>query len=301
MPDECTMRYLGNVATDHVFDGRVLDIEVAMFRLRSGRLLFVPTLALLGCLSASVATTWFDGAGPDDTATWPSSRFRTIPPGAPLPDDGTCARLVQPTPETVPDNAPFNATPGRRRLPGDFFDPDSHDPRANADVASRVSGAYTGTTGEILQWLACKWGIDEQIVRAQAVMESSWRQTMKGDWSTNAADCAPAHGPGVDGRPGQCPESWGILQVRYQFFSGAFPDAVASTPFNGDTAYAVWRACFEGYETWLRDTAPRGRPYRPGDAWGCVGRWYSGEWHTAPASRYISCVRGIVAGREPCP
>lgn len=271
-----------------------------MFRLRSSRLLIVPTIALLASLSASVPTTPFAGASPDETVTWPASRFGMIPPGAPLPDDETCARSVQPTPENVPENAPFNATRGTRRLPDTFFDPDSHDPRANTDIASRVHGAYTGTTGEILQWLACKWGIDERLVRAQAIMESSWRQTKMGDWSTNAADCAPGHGLGADGRPGQCPESWGVLQVRYQYFRGAFPDAIASTAFNGDTAYAVWRACFEGYESWLQDTAPRGQRYRPGGAWGCLGRWYSGEWHTAAARDYISCVRRIVDGREPC-
>ena len=29
---------------------------------------------------------------------------------------------------------------------------------------NQVTGNYTGTTDEILQWVACKWGIDEDVV-----------------------------------------------------------------------------------------------------------------------------------------
>ena len=38
----------------------------------------------------------------------------------------------------------------------------------------RVTGNFTGTTDEIIQWAACKWGIDEDIVRAQMAKESWW-------------------------------------------------------------------------------------------------------------------------------
>jgi autotransporter family porin len=202
--------------------------------------------------------------------------------------------------ETRRGNAVYNATAGRITLPETFFDAGSHDPRATTRIAARVTGGFTGTTPEILQWTACKWGVDEAIVRAQAQMESSWRQRMKGDWTTEARYCAPGHGLGVDGRPGQCPESWGILQVRYRFFQGAFPDAIRSTAFNADTAYAVWRACYEGYEWWLADFAAPGHTYKAGDAWGCLGRWYSGQWHDELAERYIDCLKRLVHGRPPC-
>jgi len=162
-----------------------------------------------------------------------------------------------------------------------------------------VTGAYTGTTPEILQWVACKWGIDENLVAAQARVESSRQQAMLGDWSRVASHCAPGHGLGVDGRPGQCPESFGVLQVRFRFFSGAFVDAITSTAFNVDTAYAVWRACYEGYEWWLRDVAAPGHVYRPGDGWGCIGRWYSGRWYGAEAEAYISEVQRVLRGEEP--
>ncbi|HEU4424938.1 MAG TPA: hypothetical protein VFR67_20615 [Pilimelia sp.] len=301
--------------------------------------MWVPTLAVIGCLAASAAPSGsarstadrdavpagraaaqpapdaaaHGAAGPQAAAPAPlapgsvagstaaPARFRTLPPGAKLPGDARCAARVRPTEEDEPVNLAYNATLGSIRLPADFFDPASHDPRANTKIGRRVTGAYTGTTPEILQWVACKWGIDERYVRAQAFVESSRRQTMKGDWTTNPDLCAPGHGLGVDGRPGECPESWGILQVRYQFFSDAFPDAISSTAFNADTAYAVWRACYEGYEWWLRDAAAPGRKYRAGDHWGCIGRWFSGKWHDPLAEHYIDCVRRVVQGREPCP
>ena len=205
-----------------------------------------------------------------------------------------------PAAETTAANTSYNRVAGRRRLPASFFPEGSGDPRAAAKITARVTGAYTGTTPQILRWVSCKWGIDERLVAAQVALESSHRQAMRGDWTRNAAHCAPGHGLGVDGRKGQCPESFGILQVRYRFFKGAFPDAVRSTAFNADTVYAVWRACYDGYEWWLRDAAAPGHRYRAGDAWGCLGRWYSGQWYGPSAERYIACAKNVFYRREPC-
>ena len=63
-----------------------------------------------------------------------------------------------------------------------------------------------------------------------------------------------------------------------------------------DAAYATWRGCFEGRETWL-NTVERGRDYAAGDAWGCFGRWFSGRWYTAPALEYIAAVQDYLARR----
>ena len=144
--------------------------------------------------------------------------------------------------------------------------------------------------------MACKWGIDEDIVRAQAAKESWWFQNAKGDWTTNPAICPPSHPIGADGRPGQCPESNGLLQIRWQYFTAAYPEVETSTAYNADVAYAVWRACFEGRETWL-NTVDRGRTYAAGDAWGCVGRWFSGRWYTQPSLDYIAAVNDYLNQR----
>jgi hypothetical protein len=59
---------------------------------------------------------------------------------------------------------------------------------------------------------------------------------------------------------------------------------------NADTAYAIWRACFDGYQHWL-NSVPHVGTYKAGNAWACVGRWYAGRWRTPPAEQYIAKVR----------
>jgi autotransporter family porin len=243
--------------------------------------------------TATPAPTTQPTATPLPTATPGTGRyFSTLPVGAALPSDAECAAAVKRRPENKRVNATYNATRGNQTLPSNFL---SGDPRVNT-LTARVNGNFTGTTDEILQWAACKWGVDEDMVRAQAAIESWWRQTTKGDWTTNANNCAPGHGLGVDGRPGECPESFGILQNRYPYEKGAWPGIDTSTAFNADTAYAIWRACYEGYEWWLNDVE-RGQQYAAGDAWGCMGRWFAGRWHTQPAEDYIGRVKGYLSQR----
>ena len=146
-----------------------------------------------------------------------------------------------------------------------------------------MTGSYVGTTDQILQWAACKWGFDEDAIRAQAATESWWHQDAMGDWTTDANACAPGHPLGADGRAGQCPESMGIMQVRTQYHRDWIDDAIASTAYNVDITYAIMRSCYEGYETWL-NTVERGRTYAAGDMWGCFGRWLAGRCTPNPPS-----------------
>jgi hypothetical protein len=219
--------------------------------------------------------------------------FHTLPPGAALPSGAQCARWVRarPVAENKHMNASYDKATGEPVGPG-FLAGDA--PQADQLIAPRIHGDFTGTTAEILRWAACKWGIDQDIVYAQAAVESWWRQTTLGDWESGG--CPPGHGPGVDGKPGLCPQSWGILQDRYPYEQGSWPGIAASTAMNADTAYAIWRSCFDGYETWL-NTVQHVGTYRAGDAWGCVGRWFAGRWHTAPAQQYIASVRKYLRER----
>jgi autotransporter family porin len=223
------------------------------------------------------------------------ARFATLPPGAALPSGSQCATWVRtrPYPENKGANRRANQTTGHPVGAG-FFQGD--DPRAGTRIAARVDGQFTGTTREILRWAACKWGVDEDLVLAQAAIESWWQQGTLGDWTGDASRCAPGRGPGVDGRPGQCPESFGILQNRYPYERPAWPGIASSTAMNADLAYGIWRTCFEGYEGWL-NTVDRGRDYTAGDAWGCVGRWFSGRWHVAAGEQYAGRVRGYLDQR----
>jgi hypothetical protein len=217
------------------------------------------------------------------------SHFGTLKPGSKLPSDAQCATWVRAKPmkESKGVNRAANARTGQH-VGGSLFSGDTA--KARSYIAPRIDGNFTGTTAEILRWTACKWGIDESIVFAQAAIESWWRQDTLGDWDSDASACPPGHGLGADGKAGQCPQSYGILQDRWPYMKPGWPGFGRSTAMDADLAYGTWRACFEGYETWL-NTVDRGQNYAAGDAWGCVGRWFSGRWHTAAGDGYVSRVR----------
>lgn len=196
-----------------------------------------------------------------------------------MPSDAACAASVGAATENRPDNLTANHTLGvQQNLTSPY------------STFSRVDGAFTGTTDQIIQWVACKWGIDENVVRAQASVESWWHQSALGDWSTSG--CAPNYPINYDpiNHPGQCPQSVGILQVRYPYWTNGFPYVETSTAYNLDYAYAQWRACYEGMEGWLNTVTHTGT-YTAGDLWGCVGVWFAGRWHTTDANNYIIAVQ----------
>src|SRR5215510_7046854 len=207
------------------------------------------------------------------------SSFATLPPGSALPSDANCAARVrrsswEPRPENFLANNTNVYAQGDRLSGSDL---------QQYGYEQRVTGNFTGTTDEIIQWAACKWGIDENIVRAQAVQESDWVQSALGD-------CLGGTVPDTHG----C-QSVGLLQVRGADIPpthpGTWPYAYLSTAFNLDYAYGVWRACYEGRETWL------GNGYHSGDVWGCIGRWFSGNWYLT-SQAYISSVQTILANED---
>ncbi len=260
------------------------------------------TAALRAGVAAMLAVTVAAGCGSSsspslkdpypNTAKGPAF-FRTLPPGSALPSGARCARWVRARPlaESKGVNLPFNHTPGQP-VSGNFLASD--EPQADQQIVPRINGDFTGTTAEILRWAACKWGISQDIVFAQAAVESWWRQTTLGDWQTSG--CPPGHGPGVDGRPGLCPQSWGILQNRYPFEPSSWPWIATSTAMNADAAYAIWRSCYDGYETWL-NTVPHVGSYTAGNVWGCVGRWDAGRWFGPQADQYIAKVKRDLRNR----
>ena len=236
--------------------------------------LAVLAVAATGCTSGAAA-------GPDSTQASSGTEvphFATLPVGSPLPSDAACAASVRPAPEVRPENLPYNQTMGV----GPTTD------------HSRVSGAFTGTTDEILQWAACKWGIDEDVVRAQVALESWWYQTATGDPTSDLAACHPL----LRGESSTCPESVGLGQVRFAYHSVAFAhdNAIASSAYNVDYTYSFWRSCYDGSMTWVRDVEG-GSSYAAGDTWACVGLWYSGRWLTPPARSYIDAVQQNLSSR----
>jgi hypothetical protein len=249
----------------------------------------LPVAVAVGSVSlAACSSTAATSATPAESAVTAggADHLETLAPGSTLPSDDECRSRVRPAEENRSGNTPFNQTVGHATPPDPPY----------FELASRVTGNFTGTTDEIIQWAACKWGIDEDVVRAQVARESWWHQDSAGDFTTDGSLCAPGHPIGADGKPGQCPESLGLVQVRTPYYRTYIDDAVASSAYNLDVTYAIWRSCFEGKETWLNDVE-HARPYEAGDLWGCVGRWFAGRWYTQPANDYAASVKDYLNQR----
>jgi hypothetical protein len=248
-----------------------------------------------------------------------------------LSSGGACAQMVHRSPwepravnfkrnHVMPDAAAVHSAFAARPLTVD----NNYDSRWDTWLLPRIDGQFTGTTDEIFQWAACKWGLSDDMLRAIAVRESTWYQYLtypsgrpvtnwgSGDMiSTPTADtttfCNALATYGYDYQKdygtGICPKTFSIVGVMsWEAASwGQMPDNQNGTfPFNrNSTAFAVdylaahLRGCYEGWEHWLANTGTR--TYAAGDIWGCVGSWYSGDWHSSAADGYISRVQNELA------
>jgi hypothetical protein len=262
-------------------------------------------------------------AAPPKSPPRPSGYFSLQPAGAwsRLPGGAACARQVHRSAwEPRRDNAkPNHVVPDPRAVRAAFAARPvgrggGYDRRWDSWLLRRVDGQFTGTTDEIFQWAACKWGLSDNLLRAIAVEESTWYQyeTYRSGRCVDTYGCgdsfgAPSAASAVycrtlarygydyqrDSGPGLCPQtfsivgikawedpSWGVMAGNQ---NGTFPFSRDSTAFAVDYLGAQLRGCYEGWERWLTKT--------PGDIWGCVGAWYSGDWRSAGANRYIGIVR----------
>ncbi|MBV9691769.1 MAG: hypothetical protein JO202_18885 [Ktedonobacteraceae bacterium] len=226
------------------------------------------------------------------------NQFSTLPPGATLPGDADCASRVSSSGEQRPDNNTANhSVPTPQQIAGlaPWGPSGGMDARADA-LRQRITGNYTGTTDQIIQWVSCKWGIDTNLLRAQAVQESSWHQNHLGDPTGDYGLCPPggAQGDGV------CYQSYGLLQVKYRYNQSAWPMSRDDTAFSVDYAGALMRACYEGWTDYLYAYSPtNGYPtYHAGDMLGCMGVWFSGNWYDGNAISYVNLINQHFANQE---
>ncbi len=195
----------------------------------------------------------------------PSAGAQERPAGSPVLSDGAAAARVWRTGfEPRRDNADEN-----RRVPSGgelfaFFAQNKTWGACHEGLQRRVTGNFTGTTDEILQWTAQKWGLDMNLVRAVALVESGWRMSFVGDGG----------------------DSYGIMQVRRSAHRGTFPLAAQSTAFNADYWGAHVRQYLDGCADWMRSRGGYGR----GDLWGSIGAWFCGCWRDGGAEAYTSRV-----------
>jgi len=144
--------------------------------------------------------------------------------------------------------------------------------KSDMPYARFVTGAYTGTTDEVIQWAARKWGFNPDLLRSVAVVESWWRMSTVGDNG----------------------DSFGLFQMRRPFHC-CLPFMAQDAAFNADYYGAILRSFYDGRQSWL-NTVERGKQYRAGDLWGSVGTWFSGRWWVN-VQGYISKVRAALRDR----
>lgn len=235
--------------------------------------------------------------GSNTSKALPANSSGTLPPGAALPSEATCAaRVHRSSWEPRPANSTANSrVPTAAQIAGmkPWGSAMGMDSRADT-LRKQITGNFSGTTDEILQWAACKWGFNPDILRADAVVESYWQQSQRGDYTNDQQYCPPGSWDGAG-----CFQSYGLFQIKWYFFKDAFPMAQTNTAFSAEYAYGILRACFEGWTTYLKQGTPlSGYPsYSAGDLWGCLGRWYSGWWYTQDALQYIAKVKAALADK----
>jgi hypothetical protein len=140
-----------------------------------------------------------------------------------------------------------------------------------------VDGRFKGTTDEIIQWAAIKWGLRPDLLRGVASVETWWDMDFVGD----------------DG------DSFGLFQVRRPYHC-CLPFMRDSTAFNADYYGAIVRAYYDGRQDWLSNpdvAAENASPYEPRDIWGSVGAWVTGRWHVPANEVYVAKVKQRMAER----
>jgi hypothetical protein len=140
-----------------------------------------------------------------------------------------------------------------------------------------VTGRFRGTTDEVIQWAAAKWGLSPNLVRAVAAIETWWKMGHVGDGG----------------------DSFGLFQVRRPYHCrglvcGLFRHDAA---LNADYYASVIRSYYDGRQTWLNTVADNGAPYAAGDLWGSIGAWFSGRWHVAGGEAYVARVKDYLKRR----
>jgi Bacterial Ig domain len=207
--------------------------------------------------------------------------YSMLGPGASLPNVADCVNAVNAS--AIPENAPWNQNDGTGYnynkpppggVPSYFY---TYAPAGNelphADFA-KVDGNYSGSTDDLIRITACKWGIDEDYVRAQAWIEDGWHQDcaaahggigcrVAGDMNSPAGDpsglpVTPITPNGVFsaidgyGNPGSATDhwdSWSMLQTKVWYDWMTWPMIQDSTSFGLDFRFAEMRGCVNGDET----------------------------------------------------
>lgn len=192
--------------------------------------------------------------------------------GQPPLRDRQAARMVRGSWEPRPQNRAANhRMPTRAQLRA-FRRQNTANP-----YARWVTGHYRGTTDQIIQWTAAKWGLSVDLLRAVAATETWWVMSFVGN----------------DG------DAFGLFQVRRPYHcEGRVCNLFRNdTAFNADYYGAIIRSYFDGRQTWLNTVSGNGQRYKAGDLWGSVGYWCAGRWHVSAGDTYVAQTQRYLAQR----
>jgi hypothetical protein len=214
---------------------------------------------------------------------------------APLSSSAAAGLVHRRAWEPRPQNGPYAHPPSLAELA--YFH--KYDGQTDdCGLRAHVDGDFSGTTDETIQWTAWKWGIDEDLVRAEAEAESTWDH-----YALSFV------------RPGDDGVSFGLFEIKVGVHKGFDPQADgggspspgggsagASMSLNADYYGYVIRAAMNGCEGWLADADTATHPYPATDTdeaqWGAVGRWFSGAWWRGSSDAYRSTVRDDLDKRD---
>jgi len=243
--------------------------------------------------------------------------FSTLSKFSTLPSDATCAAEIPWGAEPVPANAGTNNTkPTSSQL--SFYRANGYGANVYAGgwAFARVDGQYTSTTDMIFRWAACKWGIDEDVVRAQATGENwDWVQpTSGGDKRYTYSSCVNGGFTSLWGYQCSncCYQSWSDFQTKVTTNWQTWPMIHNSTAFAADFHFASMRACMDGDLAGYFANRPsyNGHTYAGDIAsgnlntimWGCIGYHYSGNWYSGNSSSgaiwYINAIKNFLAQKS---
>jgi hypothetical protein len=241
--------------------------------------------------TAAATTTTRKAAPPANPPPAAAGYFEMLPPGSPLPTDAQCAARVHRSPwEPRPGNAKANHTKPAAMVDLGSFS--QWDDAWNANYRTRVDGNFTGTTDEIAQWAACKWGWSDNLIRAQMVQESHWRQSREGDDEPRSqGNCV------FDDKRDPCPTSFSLIQVKWYHHpavdsssspQSSYPWIKRSTAFALDLELSEMRGCYDGMSSYLGDTT--------GNVNGCLASWFTGAWDPS-GGEYAASVQSYLANQ----
>lgn len=233
--------------------------------------------------------------------------------------DAKAAALITSEPETRPYNSRPYAIRGKHYPAANDYVPTAAQIRKYRDSRTSLGqpvlqfnpyvryvdgrdGMRHPSTDDLIQWAAHKWGIPENWLRAEYVLESYWNQFQLGDDTTVSSrwyDLYPyqsriPHTSNVY-------QSLGITQVRWapdgSLGAGTEPLRWESTAFNVDEQAATIRFYYDNPSGARSEWGDR--TYAPCQEWPSFGAWYTPyPWRNAGQAGYVRAAQQHLASHD---